>query len=144
MAGRIAPLSRILLICSSVALFGGCDSTPDSHVVSAPPPAGPVTAATTVTTQTTTTPAQQVVVQQPTTTTTYVTQAPPAMQQEVVLAQPGPDYKWVPGFWTWRNGTYQWVSGHWEIPPHPDSVWIAPHYEPESSGGYRFYEGYWN
>jgi hypothetical protein len=141
----MAPLSRILLICGSVALFSGCDSEPDSHVVSAPPPAGPVTAATTVTTQTSTTAAPvQVVQQQPVTTTTYVTQAPPAMQQEVVLAQPGPDYKWVPGFWTWRSGSYQWVAGHWEIPPHADSVWIAPHYEPESSGGYRFYEGYWN
>jgi WXXGXW repeat (2 copies) len=152
-----APLARILILCGTVALLGGCSSEPDSHVVSAPPPGAPATQSTVVTTQTTAAPVvtsqtttlangQTVTTQtQPTANNTYiVTQAPPALQQEVVIAQPGSDYKWVPGYWTWRSNQYQWVTGHWEIPPHSDSVWVAPHYEPESSGGFRFYEGYWN
>jgi hypothetical protein len=75
--------------------------------------------------------------------TVIVTQAPPALQTEVVLARPSPDHMWVPGYWTWRDSQYEWMAGHWEIPPHSNSVWTAPHYEPEN-GGYRFYEGSWN
>jgi hypothetical protein len=98
------------------------------------------------TSQTTTSSNGQTVTTQtlPMNNTYIVTQAPPALQQEVVLAQPGSDYRWVAGYWTWRSEQYQWVAGHWEVPPHSDTVWVAPHYEPESSGGYRFYEGYWN
>jgi hypothetical protein len=72
-----------------------------------------------------------------------VAQAPPAAQPEVVVARPGPDYLWVPGYWTWRDSRYEWMAGHWEVPPHSGAVWVPPHWEPES-GGYRFYEGYWN
>jgi hypothetical protein len=157
-SGQVALVSRALFLFGTIALLAGCDSAPDSHVVSAPPPASPATVQSVTTTQqttsmpvttsqtTTSANGQTVTTQtQPVANNTYiVTQAPPALQTEVVLAQPGPDYKWVPGFWTWRNSQYQWVAGHWEVPPRSDSVWIAPHYEPESSGGFRFYEGYWN
>jgi hypothetical protein len=155
LAGRTGPMARVLLICGSLALLSGCESGPDSHVVSAPPPAVPATVST-VTTQTTSVPTttQQTYVngagqtvttttQQPT-NTILVTQAPPALQQEVVIVSPGADYKWVPGYWTWRDSRYEWMAGHWELPPHSDAVWVAPHYEPESGGGYRYYEGYWN
>jgi hypothetical protein len=151
-----------LAVCGALALFAGCASE-ESHVVSAPPPA-PAVSATTVTTQTTqTTPA---VTQGPTyvtrnadgsttTTTTsngamapgnnviIVTSAPPALQQDVVVAQPTGDYLWVPGYWTWRDSRYQWMAGHWEIPPYKGSQWIPPHTEQEGSA-YRFYEGHWN
>lgn len=144
MLGRVSP--RALLACGALALFGGCASEPDSHVVSAPPPPAPATvvngtANTTVTTQTTSAPMGQPAAPATIVTTT---QAPPTAQAEVVLAQPGPDYKWVPGYWTWRDSRYEWMAGHWELPPHSDAVWVAPHYEPEASGGYRYYEGYWN
>ena len=144
---RVAPGARTLITCGVIALFVGCATEPDSHVVSSPPPPPPVVVngqpATTVTTQTTST-SQPVVASPATTNTTVITQqAPPAVRAEVVLAQPGPDYKWVPGYWTWRNSEYEWMAGHWEIPPHSDSTWMAPHWEPEN-GGYRFYEGYWN
>jgi hypothetical protein len=137
------------LISGGLAFMAGCASEPDSHVVSAPPPPPPT--------------AQQVIVAQPggqpmttstTTTTTgtavqtangtiIVTQAPPAVQQEVVLAQPSSEYKWVPGFWTWRNSRYEWMAGHWEVPPSQSSVWVAPRWERRSDGSYQFYEGYW-
>jgi WXXGXW repeat (2 copies) len=159
LAGLKGSLARVVVICGSLALFAGCESEPSSHVVSAPPPPMPGTTSSTTVTQTavaTPAPTQTTYTNangQTVTTTTQQTQpantimvmqAPPALQQEVVLASPGPDYKWVPGYWTWRDSRYEWVSGHWEMPPHSDAVWVAPHYEPEASGGYRYYEGYWN
>ena len=73
-----------------------------------------------------------------------VMQAPPVLQQEVISAQPSSDHRWIPGYWTWRNERYEWMAGHWELPPEPSSVWVAPRWERTDNGGYRFYEGYWN
>jgi hypothetical protein len=42
------------------------------------------------------------------------TPAPPAPRVEVQTAAPGPDYVWQNGYWTLRNGQYEWVPGHWE------------------------------
>ena len=141
------------LISGGLALMAGCASEPESHVVSAPPPPPPGTQTQVMVTQ----PQQQTTTTQTTTTgqvvtgtaqtangTIIVMQAPPALQQEVVQAQPSPDHKWIPGYWTWHNSRYEWVSGHWELPPSSSSVWVAPRWEPTSNGGYRFYEGYWN
>lgn len=116
--------------------MAGCASEPQSHVVSAPPPQSPQT--------------QVVVTQAPyaqpvaTSGTIVVTQAPPVLQQELVSAQPSSDHKWVPGYWTWRNSRYEWMTGHWELPPTRGSVWIAPRWERTSEGAFRFFEGYWN
>lgn|GEM_PF-1091668 len=74
--------------------------------------------------------------------TIIVTEAPPALQSEVVLAQPSPNYVWIAGYWTWRDNGYQWVSGHWELPPNPGSVWVAPRWE-QQGNAYKFTEGYW-
>jgi len=132
--GRAWQTAQVSLITGGLALLAGCASEPESHVVSAPPPPGPQT---------------QVVVQQPVATAQpagaiVVMQAPPALQQELVQAQPTSDHKWVPGYWTWRNERYEWVAGHWALPPTRDAVWVAPRWERTSNGGYRFYEGYWN
>jgi hypothetical protein len=150
-------------LCGALAMFAGCASE-ESHVVSAPPPAPAPTTTQVTTTQTTQ--SMPVVVQSPTyvttsapgttsytTTTTanpnpaistiVVTSALPAPQQEVVLARPSGDYVWVPGYWMWRDNRYQWMSGHWELPPYKGSSWIPPHTEQEGNA-YRFYEGHWN
>jgi hypothetical protein len=79
----------------------------------------------------------------PVANTMIITQAPPALQQEVVLAQPSPSYVWLPGYWTWRNDRYEWMAGHWELPPGSSTVWTAPRWQQEGNA-YRFYEGYWN
>jgi hypothetical protein len=60
-----------------------------------------------------------------------------------VLAQPSSAHTWVPGYWTWRANQYQWVAGHWEVPPYASAKWVAPRWQAES-GAVRFYEGYWN
>jgi WXXGXW repeat (2 copies) len=145
---RLAPPSATRSLAfglmGALALFAGCSSEPDSHVVSAPPPPAPgtVAAPVTVTTQTTTTGPVAAVQPQPA-STIVVTQAPPAAQAEVVLAQPTPNHVWIAGYWTWRDNQYEWMAGHWELPPSPNATWVAPRWEPEN-GAYRFYEGYWN
>jgi len=134
---QVAALS---VMSGGLALLAGCTSAPESHVVSAPPPPAP---------QLVVNPSQptQVVVTGTTQTaagnTIIVMQAPPAVQVEVMPAQPTSDHKWVPGFWTWRNERYEWMAGHWELPPDQRSVWMAPRWERTSDGGYRFYEGFW-
>jgi hypothetical protein len=149
------------LCCGALAVLAGCESEPDSHLVSAPPPPPPNR--TVITTTTTTspvgapamivsapagyvaTPGGYIVTTAPTPvlSTTIVTQAPPALQQEVVLAQPSPQHVWLAGYWTWRNNQYEWMAGHWELPPSPGSTWVLPRWESEN-GAYRFYEGYWS
>jgi hypothetical protein len=79
----------------------------------------------------------------PVVSTTVITQAPPALQQEVVMAQPSPQHVWLPGYWTWRNSRYEWMAGHWELPPSTSTAWIAPRWE-QQGNAYKFYEGYWN
>ena len=137
----IRQIAVLSMLSGGVALLAGCGSYPESHVVSAPPPPAPNR--------------QVVVTQQPTQLvvsgtaqtangTIIVMQAPPAVQQEVVLAQPTSDHKWIPGYWTWRNSRYAWMAGHWEVPSNSNAVWVAPRWERTSDGGYRFYEGYWS
>lgn len=137
----------IAVALGCAAFLAGCATEPESHVVSAPPPATPPAATPSPATTTTTTTATPVVTTHAdgtqTTQTVVVTQAPPAPQQEVVSARPGPDYVWVAGYWRWRDSRYEWVAGHWEVPPRTGAVWIPPRWAPES-GGYRFYDGYWD
>lgn len=129
------------MICGAVAFFAGCASEPESHVVSAPPPAAP-----TATVMVNTAPAPSAVVTATPTGTpgvVMISQAPPAPQPEAVTARPSSSHVWVPGYWTWRNNRYEWMAGHWEVPPRSGATWVAPRWETES-GAYRFYEGYWN
>jgi hypothetical protein len=135
--------------CTVLGLLAGCASEPDSHLVSAPPPSLQQPA-TTMTTTTTTSPVAVVapvyagsVPVAPVVSTVVVTQGPPALRQEVVLAQPSPQHVWIPGYWTWRDNEYQWMAGHWELPPSSGSVWVAPRWVQEGNA-FRFYEGYWS
>jgi hypothetical protein len=70
-------------------------------------------------------------------------QQPPTAQQEVPLPRPSRDHVWVAGYWSWQNNQYQWMAGHWEIPPRSGAVWVPPRWQPEGTS-YRFYEGYWD
>lgn len=140
-------VTSLILLCSALALLGGCASEPDSHLVTAPPPPAPGTAPApqpqvVVVTQPQ---AQAVVVaNQPVANSYVVMQAPPAPQPpEAIPAQPSYQHVWVAGYWTWQNNRYAWMAGHWEVPPHSGAKWVNPRWEPES-GAFRFYEGYWN
>lgn len=127
-----------MVLSGVAALFTGCGSYPESHVVSAPPPANTVVVQS---------PPAQVVVAAGSAIpagTIIVTQAPPVQQPEVAQARPSSDHVWVPGFWTWRNNRYEWMAGHWEIPPRTNAVWVSPRWERLPDGAYRFYEGFWD
>jgi len=141
-----------LLTCGALGLLAGCATEPESHVVSAPPPPEPVRSVTTTTTVTPETMPAVVVgnpgnvlvtTATPAVSTTMVTVAPPALQTEVVLAQPAPGYVWLAGYWSWRNDRYEWISGHWQLPPSSNAVWITPRWE-QQGNAYKFTEGYWN
>jgi len=147
-------LSRALPVCGALGFFAGCASEPASVVVSAPPPPPPSATAPVVYT----TPAPV-----PTTTTIYtdaagrqvavpspvgassivVMQAPPAAQQEVPTPRPTANHVWVAGYWTWKSNQYQWMAGHWEVPPRAGAVFVPPRWQPEGTS-WRFYEGYWD
>jgi hypothetical protein len=149
-------LAPLPLVCGALVMLSGCDSEPDSHLVSAPPPSSRPANTTMVTTTTsspvavanpqyvtTTQPAYVTTNATPAVSTVIVTQAPPVPQVDAVIAQPGSQYVWLAGYWTWRDNQYQWMAGHWELPPGSNSVWTAPRWEQEGNA-YRFHEGYWN
>ncbi len=54
--------------------------------------------------------------------------APPAPQVEVVPVTPGPDYVWMPGYWSWNGTVWIWVGGRWGPRPYPHAVWVGPHW----------------
>ena len=72
--------------------------------------------------------------------------APPAppVQQEVMVAPPGPaeQYAWHKGHYRWIDQTYVWVPGHWVRVPHPHAVWVEPVWR-QGPGGWVFAEGHW-
>jgi hypothetical protein len=144
--------TSVLALSATLALLAGCASQPESHMVSAPPPAAPTTTQAVVGPQ-----PQQVIVtqQQPSqivttvapsgaTTSYVVVQAPPAPQAaQAIPTQPSSSHVWIDGYWTWRNNRYEWMAGHWEVPPFAGARWVAPRSESQS-GAIRFYEGHWN
>jgi hypothetical protein len=120
--------------------MSGCATEPESHIVSAPPPN---VQAPTVTTA----PTQIVVTQAPVQNGTVVyTQVPQTAPQQMIVAQPArpsPDYAWVDGHWTYRNGRYEWINGQWEKPPYARANWVPPYSESRNDGSFLFYEGRW-
>lgn len=137
--------ARLLALTGVLGLLAGCAAEPYSHVVSAPPPPPPAPGAATVYSAPAAQPAQTVTtVPSPVGGSSIVVmQAPPVAQQEVPSPRPSADHVWVPGYWTWQNNQYQWLSGRWEIPPRVGAVWVPPRWQPEG-GSWRFYEGYWD
>ena len=143
--GLHLPSLALLAVCGAVGLLAGCASEPSSVLVSAPPPPPPAVApAATVYSAPQAQPAVAVPVQTPVGQSSIVVmQAPPALQQEVPTARPSSSHSWVPGYWTWRNNQYQWMAGHWVVPPRTGAVWVPPRWQPEGAS-WRFYEGYWD
>jgi hypothetical protein len=71
-----------------------------------------------------------------------VVDAPPAPQVELPGLAPGRDHVWVPGHWTRSSDRWVWMSGRWELRPHPTSVYMPGHWE-RRGNGYIWREGYW-
>ena len=72
----------------------------------------------------------------------YVQARPPVPVAEVVVASPGPEYVWVPGYHRWDGAAYVWVKGTWQRPPHAHAQWVAGHWA-EHKNGWYWVEGRW-
>jgi len=139
----LSPTVRVISICGTLGFFAGCATEPQSHVVSAPPPMPPAQAQAASVVYSA--PAAPVAYAMPSPTgasSIVVMQAPPVAQQEVPSVRPSTSHVWMAGYWTWRNSRYEWVAGHWEVPPRNGAVWVPPRWQPEGTS-WRFHEGFW-
>src|SRR5579864_2049215 len=92
-----------------------------------------------VTTETTTGPATTT----QTTRTVVVTQAPPPPRTEVMGTPPSEAQVWVGGYWSFTNGRWVWMPGHWELRPRAGAVWVPGHWDRNPEGtGWAWTEGY--
>jgi len=72
----------------------------------------------------------------------YASEGPPPLRTEVVIAAPGSEYVWVPGYWNWGGSAYQWTTGVWIRPPNSGAVWVTPRWYHDKRGWYRV-GGHW-
>ena len=72
----------------------------------------------------------------------FVLLEPPAPRAEVIVAQPGPEYVWVAGYWSWADPQYVWVPGRWAVPPRNYVAWEPGGWVREERG-WRRKEGHW-
>ncbi len=69
--------------------------------------------------------------------------APPPIIVERRPSRPSQGHIWIGGYWDWNDNRYNWHRGHWAVPPHAQTVWIAPRYEKHKQG-YRYVRGGWH
>jgi hypothetical protein len=70
-----------------------------------------------------------------------ISEAPPPPQAEVVVAAPGPNYIWMPGYWSWQ-GHWVWVSGAYVVRPYAHAHWVRGHWV-HHGYGWVWVGGYW-
>lgn len=66
---------------------------------------------------------------------------PPSPKVETPPPSPAPGSVWLSGFWRWNDAKsdYEWIPGHWEIPPGEGYAWVADPVDPRigiSLGGH--------
>lgn len=67
---------------------------------------------------------------------------PPAPPLDVVSEQPTPSAIWVAGYYGFDGYRYNWVAGHWVIPPPNCTMFVRPHWA-YRGGSYVYVRGYW-
>ncbi|MFI5356430.1 MAG: hypothetical protein ACHQ4G_03755 [Opitutales bacterium] len=76
----------------------------------------------------------------------YAPPPPPASPPAEANATPPPPPTatavWVSGYWAFDGRNYNWLDGHWEVPPPGAHAFVAAHWESQY-GQYRFIPGYW-
>lgn len=69
--------------------------------------------------------------------------APPPMPREVVTVRPGREAVWVAGYYAYvGRGRYEWVPGHWEVPPGRYTRFEQPRWE-RRGNSYVYMRGVW-
>lgn len=56
---------------------------------------------------------------------------------------PSRNHVWVGDEWSYRNGRYENVSAHWEVPPRNHHRWIAGRWNHENGRGHYWTAGHW-
>jgi len=81
--------------------------------------------------------------------TTQIIHSPPptptSQPYESIPARPAPDAVWIQGYYAYTGNSanpYEWVPGHWEIPPPGSRTWIPPSWQ-RSGDGYIYQRGHW-
>jgi hypothetical protein len=73
-----------------------------------------------------------------------VSSEPPPPRPEVIVGvAPSPAHVWVGGFWTFHDGRYVWIPGHWERGPRIGARWTAGHWV-HRTRGWVWIQGYWD
>lgn len=73
----------------------------------------------------------------------YAHRAPPSDISENPSQQPGPQYLWVVGHYSWDGNDFQWHAGQWAVPPNGYSNWSAGHWDQVGSNNWAYTEGHW-
>lgn len=77
----------------------------------------------------------------------YSVQTPPpsptSQPPEQVPPRPSQDAVWVPGYYDYNGQSYQWVAGHWEVPPAGTTTWVQPTWQQQADGTYLYTRGHW-
>jgi hypothetical protein len=73
----------------------------------------------------------------------YAHRAPPPDRAETPPPQPGPQYVWVPGHYSWDGNDFQWHSGEWSVPPTGYHAWMPGRWEQTGDNNWTYVEGQW-
>jgi hypothetical protein len=71
-----------------------------------------------------------------------VPEAPPPPKHEAVGAPPNASQVWVEGYWSYQDGRWAWISGHWETRPTATAAWVPGHWD-HTNVGWVWRPGYW-
>lgn len=71
--------------------------------------------------------------------------APTSQPREFVPRRPAREAIWLEGHWAYtndRNEPYEWLPGHWEIPPSGRGTWIPDAWR-QRDKGWIYVRGHW-
>jgi len=66
----------------------------------------------------------------------------PSMPRVVRVESPGHGYIWVNEDWTPKGSDYEFIGGHWVMPPKEGETWVPGHWT-ETSDGWMWIPGQW-
>jgi len=72
----------------------------------------------------------------------YVQFGPPAPVYQPVPPPPAAYSVWVPGYYRFDDGHYEWVAGRYQLPPYSGALWV-PGYWGHHGNGHGHGEWYW-
>jgi len=87
-------------------------------------------------------PPDAVIVERRPTEMIVVREAPPPHLVEVIPSPPSRSHSWIPGYYTHRGSRYEWVGGHYAVPPRPGARWERDTWS-HTDRGWKYVPGRW-